>query len=125
MAAHLECCLSLGDYSEGAIALTSHDEIATEFAFFDPRFSDWASTQRPSRCVFRNRRLVMDEGTTARAAEEHSPQGLKERAFYSDRDLSSPNGKPCRIVACRFLPRKPERTSARAPTTLLLCSHQR
>ena len=39
MAAHLECCLSLGDYSEGAIALTSHDEIATEFAFLRSRIS--------------------------------------------------------------------------------------
>jgi hypothetical protein len=33
LAVHLECCLSLGEYSESAIALTSHDEIATEFAF--------------------------------------------------------------------------------------------
>jgi len=51
MAAHLECRLSLGDYSEGAIALTSNDEIATKFAFCQRGFSDRADTQRPSRCI--------------------------------------------------------------------------
>jgi hypothetical protein len=51
LAVHLECCLSLGDYSEGAIALSSHDEIAMEFAFCECGFPDRASTQSPSRCV--------------------------------------------------------------------------
>jgi hypothetical protein len=126
MALHLKVvnvCSVLNGYLERRTRLTRLDDISVEFAFCGSNFVRGVkgmylkvrhAASPAGTCALKGSLYV--EAVIAIRVQQHFPQHVKESVFDLDRGPSWRNGKPCTIAAYYFLPGKPERKSARAPT---------